>query len=207
MWVSVGHQLGYASAGFAPVGSTSCRVSGVLHLFCHRAPGGRTQGVDYADPTPVVGWVLGCREATGCRSGVGKHSLRCRTTGASLGIPRPATRLRLSGSQAPGHPSATGNHGRAEKRVAAHRLWGGGRGDAPTGPTGRVFGLTAQDLVLGAAVNWERRESTGQSPSGHLITPHLSGTSFSQELPARTPQKPANKAMAHSTSMPPKSPG
>jgi hypothetical protein len=50
---------------------------------------------------------------------VGKHSLRYQTTRAGLGVPGPAGRLGLSGSQTLRHPGAVGSHRRAENRVEA----------------------------------------------------------------------------------------
>lgn len=53
---------------------------------------------------------------------MGEHSLRCRTAGASSGVPGPAGWPRSSGSQALGNPSATRNRRRTEKEVGGHRL-------------------------------------------------------------------------------------
>ena len=54
---------------------------------------------------------------------MGKHSLRHRTVRSGLGVPRPARRPGMSGSQALGHPRITRRCGRAENGVEANRLY------------------------------------------------------------------------------------
>ena len=54
-------------------------------------------------PHTVARQVWGHREAPGHCSGVGKYSLKHGTARAGSGVPRPATRLGPSGSQALGH--------------------------------------------------------------------------------------------------------
>jgi hypothetical protein len=67
---------------------------------------------------------LGCREApdTGYTvPGVVKNSLRNGKARDGSGVPRPARRVRLSGSQALGHPGVTGCQRRAENHAGACR--------------------------------------------------------------------------------------
>jgi hypothetical protein len=91
--------------------------------------------------------------------GVLKHSLRCGTAGAGLGVLGPVTRPGSSGSQAVGHPGTSERHGRAENRVGAHGLnmaqVQGGRGGACAGPMGIVVGLMV------AVARSTERPSTG----------------------------------------------
>ena len=61
-------------------------------------------------PHTAAGIGLGCKEAAGHGSCVGKQSLRCGAK-AALRAPRPAMRQRPWGSQALGHPGASGSHG------------------------------------------------------------------------------------------------
>jgi hypothetical protein len=81
-----------------------------------------------------------------------------------LGVPRPAKRLRPSGSQALRHPGGAGRHGRPENRVGACGLvlaqgqgedtWGGGESSSSWSCRG-VLGLKAAaglGLRLGAAM-------------------------------------------------------
>jgi hypothetical protein len=87
--------------------------------------GGRMWKVDRAY---TLGRPLLCpREALGHRSTIGEAQSEARTARAGFGVSGPVMRLGLSGSQALGHPSATGSCGRAENGVGACRLdlaWG-----------------------------------------------------------------------------------
>lgn len=98
---------------------------------------------------------MGHREAPGHHPGVGKH--RYRSAGAG-GVPGPARRPELSGSQALGHLGTAGSYGRAENGVGACGLdlargQDGERGRALAGPSVTVLGLTVvAGLSLGLVV-------------------------------------------------------
>lgn len=73
--------------------------------------------------------------------GVGKHSLRLGTARGASGVPKPVTRPGQFGSQALGHPGATGSCGRAENGEGTCGLHlaqdrGGGKRGAPAGSGG-----------------------------------------------------------------------
>jgi hypothetical protein len=73
------------------------------------------------NPLRHLSWAgIGLCEAIEHHSrGGGAQSEVQGTARAGLGVPRPARRPRLSGSQSLGHPATTGSHGRAENKVGA----------------------------------------------------------------------------------------
>ena len=91
--------------------------------------------------------------------GMGKHSLRCGKAGAGSGVPGPATRLGLWGSQTLGHPSTAGSHVRAKHRVrggggtlrlgTASSPGVGGRGEFCLVPVVNVLSLAEASWCLG----------------------------------------------------------
>lgn len=92
---------------------STCRVTGSVSA----SPWGSAAGVT----APLPGG-LAIRQLQDSTPGMGKLSLMRETAGAGSGIPGPGKRLGPSGSQALGHPGATGSCGRAENGVEVRRL-------------------------------------------------------------------------------------
>lgn len=97
--------------------SQLCRVSGVLHLFCHRARLLREAGNGSLTVlTPHCCWV-----------GVGLHSWAWGMQSEAQDSQSLQVGPRPSGSQALRHPDTSGSLGRAEKRMVTRRqnlAWG-----------------------------------------------------------------------------------
>lgn len=121
-----------------PCTTAKFRVSVVLCPLLHKAGlfGETRCGTFWPHLTHAgAGQVLGHRKASGHRSwSREEQSEVLGTAGAGSKVPMSVQRLRLSGSQAFGHPGAAGNHKRAENRVGAHRLYAPGPGNKEGAP-------------------------------------------------------------------------
>ena len=98
------------------------RGSSICSATRHGHSGSQDTGSDfsYSMLLPVRCWAIG-QPRTPLQ---GWKSLKCRTSEAGSGVPRPVTRLDLSH---PGHPSATGSCRRAKKQKTSGSLQDGSR--------------------------------------------------------------------------------
>jgi hypothetical protein len=113
------------------------------------------QEFDCAYPTRGC-WAV--RKPRGTALGVGKCSLRCGKAEASLGVPKPAVRLELWGSQTLGHSGTAGSYRRAEN--GARDLQAGARGQGDLLRRMVVLILGAAGLVAVVAGSTERKRSS-----------------------------------------------